>query len=52
MRGHSQSTYQHPFLDDVVYENCQTPDGMQIFKAWGPHIKQFAMSFEVDEGKN
>jgi len=24
---------------------------MLIFKAWGPHIKQFAMSFEVDEGK-
>ena len=24
---------------------------MQIFKSWGPHIKQFAMTFEVDERK-
>ena len=24
-------------------------DGMKVFKAWGPHIKRFAMAFEVDE---
>lgn len=26
-------------------------DGMNTFRAWGPHIKQFAMVFDVDEGK-
>lgn len=25
-------------------------DGMEVFKAWGPHIKKFAISFEFDEG--
>lgn len=24
-------------------------DGMKVFEAWGPHIKKFAMAFEVDE---
>ena len=24
-------------------------DGMKVFEAWGPHIKRFAMAFEVDE---
>lgn len=26
-------------------------DGMEVFKAWGPHIKKFAISFEFDEGE-
>lgn len=29
----------------------QIPDGMEIFKSWGNHIKKFAMSFEIDQGK-
>ncbi|KAG8528786.1 uncharacterized protein KY384_006474 [Bacidia gigantensis] len=24
-------------------------DGMKVFEAWGPHIRRFAMAFEVDE---
>ena len=24
--------------------------GMRVFKGWGPHIKKFALSFELDEG--
>ncbi len=27
-------------------------DGMKVFEAWGSHIKQFAMTFEVDHGKH
>ena len=27
-------------------------DGMQVFEAWGSHIKQFAMTFEIDQGKH
>ncbi len=26
-------------------------DGMKVFEAWGGHIKQFAMIFEIDQGK-
>lgn len=26
-------------------------DGMEVFKAWGPHIKKFAISFEFDESE-
>lgn len=26
-------------------------DGMKVFQAWGPHIKKFAMAFDVEEGK-
>lgn len=26
-------------------------NGMEVFNAWGPHIRKFAMSFDVDEGK-
>lgn len=26
-------------------------DGMKVFEAWGGHIKQFAMTFEIDQGK-
>lgn len=26
-------------------------DGMEVFKAWGPHIRKFAISFEFDEGE-
>lgn len=26
-------------------------DGMMVFQAWGPHIKKFAMAFDVEEGK-
>lgn len=26
-------------------------DGMKVFQAWGPHIRKFAMTFDVDEGK-
>ena len=24
---------------------------MKVFQAWGPHIKKFAMAFDVEEGK-
>ncbi|KAL8824430.1 MAG: hypothetical protein Q9191_005061 [Dirinaria sp. TL-2023a] len=27
----------------------QAPDGMEIFKSWGHHIKKFAMSFDIDQ---
>ena len=25
--------------------------GMKVFEGWGPHIRRFAMSFEIDEGR-
>ena len=24
---------------------------MKVFQAWGPHIKKFAMAFDVEEGE-
>lgn len=36
------------------YSNVKDKDiynGMEVFNAWGPHIRKFAMSFEVNEGK-
>lgn len=36
------------------YSNLKDKDmfnGMEVFNAWGPHIRKFAMSFEVNEGK-
>lgn len=35
------------------YSNVKDKDmynGMEVFNAWGPHIRKFAMSFEVNEG--
>ena len=25
--------------------------GLNIFKSWGPHVRQFAIAFEITEGK-
>ena len=33
--------------EDPVIQDIN--DGMKVFQAWGPHIKKFAMAFEVDE---
>lgn len=32
-------------VKDVVY------DGMKVFQAWGSHIRKFAMTFDIDQGK-
>lgn len=41
-----QGTYGVSYnVKDVVY------DGMEVFKAWGSHIRKFAMTFDVDQGK-
>ena len=26
-------------------------DGMDVFRSWGPHVKKFALAFEVTQGK-
>ena len=36
-------------LAEEPEENKVVHDGMKVFEAWGPHIKRFAMAFEVDE---
>ena len=36
-------------IDEVPEENRIVHDGMKVFEAWGPHIKRFAMAFEVEE---
>ena len=32
-------------VKDVVY------DGMKVFEAWGSHIRKFAMTFDINQGK-
>ena len=34
---------------DEADEDKVVHDGMKVFEAWGPHIKKFAMTFEVNE---
>ncbi|KAL9631394.1 MAG: hypothetical protein Q9164_005919 [Protoblastenia rupestris] len=36
-------------FDEQPEENKTVHDGMKVFEAWGPHIKRFAMAFEVDD---
>jgi hypothetical protein len=36
-----------PFEEDTTGKDVH--DGMKVFQAWGPHINQFAMAFEIDE---
>lgn len=45
MEGRGENEHIKPRDDD-------DHDGMEVFKAWGPHIKKFAISFEFDEGEN
>ncbi len=33
-----------------VEQETTLHDGMKVFQAWGPHIKKFAMAFDVEEG--
>lgn len=43
-----------PLLPDVygpVEPEMTVHDGMKVFEAWGPHIRKFAMAFDVEEGK-
>ena len=35
----------------LVEQEKTVHDGMKVFQAWGPHIKKFAMAFDVEEGK-
>ena len=49
---------EHGYSDDAPYglysrqpEASNVDKGMRVFKGWGPHIIHFAMSFEIDEGK-
>ena len=35
----------------LVAPDDNVQDSMEVFSAWGPHIRQFAMAFEVTEGK-
>lgn len=37
--------------EHVMLHEGDDHDGMEVFKAWGPHIKKFAISFEFDEGE-
>lgn len=50
--GHGRVT-DLEFVSEVSSGNIPrpTPDGMEIFKGWGRHIKQFAMSCEIDQRK-
>ena len=36
-------------LVESQQEEKMVHDGMKVFEAWGPHIKRFAMAFEVSE---
>ena len=36
---------------EPVEQGKNVHDGMKVFQAWGPHIKKFAMAFDVEEGK-
>ena len=36
-------------IDEASEEEKVVHDGMKVFEAWGPHIKKFAMAFEVNE---
>ena len=38
-----------PFEEDTTGKDVH--DGMKVFEAWGPHINQFAMAFEIDENE-
>ena len=36
-----------------AYSNAvKAHNGMKIFEAWGPHVKRFAMTCELSEGKS
>lgn len=41
----------YPLGDYCKVKAKDVYDGMKVFEAWGSHIKQFAMTFEVDLGK-
>lgn len=42
----------HTILSRVQASPPKSVDrGMRVFQGWGPHIKRFAMAFELDEGE-
>ena len=41
----------HLEIQTPVEQEKTIHDGMKVFQAWGPHIKKFAMAFDVEEGK-
>ena len=44
--------FTYPRLSQVQAPPPKTVDrGMRVFQGWGPHIKRFAMAFELDEGE-
>ncbi len=58
-KGKAKATDDNDYDDDGVYaldsynqiKVKDVYDGMKVFEAWGSHIKQFAMTFEIDDGK-
>ena len=59
-KGKAKATDDDDYEDDGVYaldsynkvKAKDVYDGMKVFEAWGSHIKQFAMTYEIDDGKH
>ena len=50
--NHPGPTLLNSFLERYkpVEQEKTVHDGMKVFQAWGPHIRKFAMAFDVEEG--